>query len=97
MRASARETDVVARVGGDEFVILLADLDVQDAPQRAQIVVDRIAKVLSEPLAIDAVELRVKASIGVAIYPTNSRDAKGLLAFADAAMYAGKLKLARIA
>jgi diguanylate cyclase (GGDEF)-like protein/PAS domain S-box-containing protein len=97
MRASARETDVVARVGGDEFVILLADLDVQEAPQRAQTVVDRIAKVLSEPLAIDPVELRVKASIGVAIYPTNSRDAKGLLAFADAAMYAGKTTLARIA
>ena len=60
LRAGARETDVVARVGGDEFVILLADLDVQQAPQLAQTVVDRIAKTLSEPLAIDPVELRVE-------------------------------------
>jgi diguanylate cyclase (GGDEF)-like protein/PAS domain S-box-containing protein len=97
LRAGARETDVVARVGGDEFVILLADLDVQEAPQLAQTVVDRIADVLSEPLAIDPVELRVEASIGVAIYPTDSRDAKGLLAIADAAMYAGKPPLANTA
>ncbi len=97
LRASARETDVVARIGGDEFLILLADLDVQDAPVLAQTVVDRIAKVLSEPLAIDPVELRVQASIGVAIYPTDSRDAKGLLAIADAAMYAGKAPLAHTA
>lgn len=97
LRAGARETDVVARVGGDEFVILLADLDVQEAPRLAQTVVDRIAQVLSEPLAIDPVELRVEVSIGVAIYPTDSRDAKGLLAIADAAMYAGKTPLADIA
>jgi diguanylate cyclase (GGDEF)-like protein/PAS domain S-box-containing protein len=97
LRAGARGTDVVARVGGDEFVILLADLDVQEAPQLAQTVVDRIAQVLSEPLAIDPVELRVEVSIGVAIYPTDSRDAKGLLAIADAAMYAGKTPLAHTA
>ncbi len=97
LRAGARETDVVARVGGDEFVILLADLDLQQAPQLAQTVVDRIAHMLSEPLAIDPVELRVNASIGVAIYPTDSRDAEGLLAIADAAMYTGKAALARTA
>ena len=97
LRAGARETDIVARVGGDEFVILLADLDVQEAPRLAQTVVDRIATVLSEPLAIDPVELRVEASIGVAIYPTDSRDAKGLLAIADAAMYADKPPLANTA
>jgi diguanylate cyclase (GGDEF)-like protein/PAS domain S-box-containing protein len=97
LRAGARDTDVVARVGGDEFVILLADLDVQQAPQLAQTVVNRIAKLLAEPLAIDPVELRVDASIGVAIYPTDSCDAKGLLAIADAAMYAGKTALAHTA
>jgi diguanylate cyclase (GGDEF)-like protein/PAS domain S-box-containing protein len=97
LRAGARETDVVARVGGDEFVILLADLKVSEAAQVAQTVVDRIAHTLSEPLAIDPVELRVNASIGVAIYPTDSRDAAGLLAIADAAMYAGKSGLAQSA
>ena len=97
LRAGARKTDVVARVGGDEFVILLADLDVQEAPHLVQTVVDRIAHLLSEPLAIDPVELRVEVSIGRAIYPTDSRDAKGLLAIADAAMYLGKTPLAHTA
>jgi diguanylate cyclase (GGDEF)-like protein len=97
LRAGARETDVVARIGGDEFVILLADLDSQDSQARVQIVVDRLRGLLAETLAIGPVELKVKASIGVAVYPFDSRDAKGLLAVADAAMYAGKSTLVRIA
>ena len=52
---------------------------------------------LGEPIAIDTVELRAKACIGVAIYPTDSRDAKGLLAAADAAMYASKHTFTRVA
>jgi diguanylate cyclase (GGDEF)-like protein/PAS domain S-box-containing protein len=97
LRTGARETDVVARIGGDEFVILLADLDVQDAAERAQTVVERIGGLLAEPIAIGPVELKVETSVGVAIYPLDSRDAKGLLAVADAAMYAGKSPLVRIA
>jgi diguanylate cyclase (GGDEF)-like protein len=97
LRAGARETDVVARVGGDEFVILLADLDVQGAAERVQAVVDRIRGLLGETFAIGPVELKVDVSIGTAIYPLESRDGKGLLAVADAAMYAGKTALARTA
>jgi diguanylate cyclase (GGDEF)-like protein len=96
LRAGARDTDVVSRIGGDEFVILLADLDVQDAPELAETVAERIRGLLAEPLAINPVELKVEASIGVALYPLDSRDAKGLLAVADAAMYAGKNALTRI-
>ena len=69
LRAGARDTDVVARVGGDEFVILLADLDVQEAPALVQTVVDRIRERLSKPFEIDAVELRAAACFGIAIYP----------------------------
>ena len=97
LRAGARDTDVVARVGGDEFLIMLADLDVQDAPFFAATVIDRIRGLLDDPLPVDAVELRVEASIGLAIYPTDSREAEGLLAAADAAMYAGKNALTRVA
>jgi diguanylate cyclase (GGDEF)-like protein/PAS domain S-box-containing protein len=97
LRAGARETDVVARVGGDEFVILLADLDVQAATASVHTVVDRIRKLLGDTFAIGPVELKVEASIGTAIYPLDSRDAKGLLDVADAAMYAGKTALARTA
>jgi len=90
LRAGARETDVVARVGGDEFVILLADLDVEEAPALVQTVVDRISERLSTPFEIDAVELRIAACFGVAIYPGDSREPAGLLAASDAAMYASK-------
>ncbi len=97
LRAGARETDVVARVGGDEFLILLADLDVQEAPELAQAIADRVSSLLAEQLTIGAVELRAEASVGIAVYPLDSRDAKGLLAAADAAMYAGKSALTRVA
>jgi len=97
LRAGARDTDVVARVGGDEFLIMLADLDVQEAPEVAATVIDRIRDLLADPVPVDAVEIRVDASIGLAIYPTDSRDAEGLLAAADAAMYVGKHALTRVA
>jgi diguanylate cyclase (GGDEF)-like protein/PAS domain S-box-containing protein len=97
LRAGARDTDVVARVGGDEFLIMLADLDVQDAPMLAATVIERIRGQLADPLPVDAVELRIDLSIGLAIYPTDSRDADGLLAAADAAMYVGKHALTRVA
>ena len=97
LRAGARDTDVVARVGGDEFLILLADLDVQEAPELAATVIDRIRGLLADPIPVDAVEISVDACIGVAIYPTDSREADGLLAAADAAMYVGKHALRRVA
>ena len=97
VRAAARESDLVARVGGDEFVVLLTDLDPHQAPEAAAAVAGRIRALFQEPIAIDSVELRAKACIGVAIYPTDSRDAKGLLAAADAAMYASKHALTRVA
>jgi len=70
---------------------------VQDAGELAQTVIDRIRGVLGDPVPVGPVELSVEASIGVAIYPHDSRDAKGLLAAADAAMYAGKPPLTRVA
>jgi diguanylate cyclase (GGDEF)-like protein/PAS domain S-box-containing protein len=97
LRASARDTDVVARVGGDEFLIMLADLDVQAAPELAATVIERIRDLLSDPIPVDAVEVRIDASVGLAIYPTDSREAAGLLAAADAAMYVGKNALTRVA
>ena len=97
LRTGARDTDVVARYGGDEFVILLADLDVQQAAELAKTVVERVRGLLVDPLPVGPVEIRVDASIGIATYPLDSRDAKGLLAAADAAMYAGKSLLTRVA
>jgi diguanylate cyclase (GGDEF)-like protein/PAS domain S-box-containing protein len=97
LRTGARDTDVVARVGGDEFFVMLADLDVQAAPELAATVVERIRDLLAAPIPVDVVEINADACIGVAIYPTDSRDADGLVAAADAAMYARKRALARVA
>jgi diguanylate cyclase (GGDEF)-like protein/PAS domain S-box-containing protein len=97
LRHGARDTDVVARVGGDEFVILLADLPVQEAPVLVETVVNRIRQRLSTPFEIDAVELRATACFGIAIYPLDSRDATGLLAASDAAMYTSKTAVTRVA
>ncbi len=97
LRAAARDSDLVARVGGDEFVVVLSDLDVDEARSRAAAVTGRIRAVLGDPVQIDSVELHANACIGAAVYPTDSRDAKGLLAAADAAMYAGKSTITRVA
>ena len=97
LRAGARDTDVVARVGGDEFLILLADLDVQDAPELAATVIERIRALLADPIPVNAVEISVDACIGCAIFPLDSREADGLIAAADAAMYVGKHALTRVA
>jgi diguanylate cyclase (GGDEF)-like protein len=97
LRAGARDTDVVARVGGDEFLILLADLDVQEAPALAETVTRRVRELLADPLPVDAVEVRIDVCVGAAVYPTDSREAEGLLAAADAAMYVAKHALTRVA
>ena len=78
-------------------MILLADLDVQSAREQAATVVERLRGLLAEPYAIGPVELNAEASIGVALYPFDSRDARGLLAAADAQMYVGKPAVSRVA
>jgi len=97
LREGARETDVVARIGGDEFVVLVADLDLRGAPRLAETVVERIQLLLSAPISIGPVELRADASIGCAIYPHDARDEDGLLGAADVAMYRRKTATVRVA
>ena len=79
--------DVVARPGGDEFVILLSSLDEPAALQR---LTQRLFRSLAAPVAVRERELHVSASTGVALYPEHGRDAEALLAHADAAMYRAK-------
>jgi diguanylate cyclase (GGDEF)-like protein/PAS domain S-box-containing protein len=97
LRAGARDTDVVARIGGDEFVVVLADLDVQDAPDTVATVVERIEGLLASPISIGPVELRADASIGVAVYPLDAREQDDLLCAADASMYRRKRGAIRVA
>jgi len=79
-----RETDTVARIGGDEFVIILSSL-----PEIA--IAERVARNLigqvSRPLRVERAEIEVSASIGIALYPEHGHSAEELIHSADRAMY----------
>ena len=77
----------IARMGGDEFVVLLTDC--QDADQ-VRDVAERILGLVSEPFSLDEYEQYVSASIGVAVYPEDGRDDQTLIKNADIAMYRAK-------
>ncbi|MGZ5149184.1 MAG: putative bifunctional diguanylate cyclase/phosphodiesterase [Burkholderiales bacterium] len=76
----------VARPGGDEFTVLLSVEQTEDAAKVAR----RILEALSEPFVVDAAEIVVSASIGIAVYPLDGSDAESLLKNADAAMHHAK-------
>ena len=86
LKECARSGDVVSRVGGDEFLVLIANAGTQDAvAQRAQTIVDA----LSQPFDIEDRQVGIGCSIGIAFYPDNGQHAK-IVSRADAAMYAAK-------
>lgn len=89
IRASARETDIVARFGGDEFAILLPETGVEGAHSVARRLRERLQRFTF--LAGVAPASRITASIGVATLPDAADTAEGLLQAADAAMYRVKL------
>ena len=87
MKQVLREGDTLARIGGDEFVALLVDLDqaLECAP-----VLARLLQAAAAPVTVGAAELQVSASIGVTLYPNDGADADLLLRHADQAMYLAK-------
>jgi diguanylate cyclase (GGDEF)-like protein/PAS domain S-box-containing protein len=82
-----REGDTVSREGGDEFVIVLPDLE---KPEAAQIVANKILAELAKPIEISGQEVTVTASIGISHYPNDATDVHHLLKHADSAMYQAK-------
>ncbi len=85
--ADVRSSDTVCRQGGDEFVILLADIEhAKDAAISAQ----KILATLTVPHRINQLELVVSVSIGISIYPDDGADAETLIKSADTAMYHAK-------
>jgi len=79
-----RSSDTVARFGGDEFVVLTAQLE---SRQAADHLGEKIRAVLREPFHLEGVEVAVDASFGIALYPDDGADETTLLQRADAAMY----------
>jgi diguanylate cyclase (GGDEF)-like protein len=90
LRAATRDTDVVARQGGDEFLILVADLDVDHADQVIRSVAGRLHGALRDPFELRGVEFHARGSIGISVYPRDAHDVETLLKNADVAMYRAK-------
>ena len=87
LRECVRRSDVIARIGGDEFVILLRE--VSDQSQVARIA-QKILTAVVKPLAIHGHECRITGSIGISMFPTDALDEETLIKNADAAMYVAK-------
>jgi diguanylate cyclase (GGDEF)-like protein/PAS domain S-box-containing protein len=85
--ASVRGADTVSRQGGDEFVVLLPDLQ---QPEDAAVMAGRILRDVAEPHLVDQHELHVTTSIGVSVFPDDGADAEALIKNADTAMYQAK-------
>jgi diguanylate cyclase (GGDEF)-like protein len=92
-----RETDVLARQGGDEFLVMIPDLqpeegfdDAGGALRVAEAMAERIHAVMRTPFQLGEREVNTSASIGISIFPTDAPDARALLKNSDAAMYDSK-------
>ena len=79
-----RRSDIVARMGGDEFTIIIRNIEDKKI---AENLVKKIHKVLQDVMNIDSIECKVNSSIGIAIYPDSGKDSETLLKNADSAMY----------
>jgi len=87
MNAALRDGDTLARIGGDEFVAVLADLD---RPENTELVLSRLLLAAADPVTVGQAVLRISASIGVTIYPHDGSDPDQLIRHADQAMYLAK-------
>ncbi len=89
LRGVLRDGDVLARQGGDEFLILIPDLS-DDAVRSAEMVGAKVLGSLHEPFVVGTAEVRTGASIGISLFPADATDTEALLRHADAAMYQAK-------
>lgn len=84
---SIRQSDTAVRLGGDEFVLLIEDLK---SPEDYETVVKKVLERIIAPCVIDTHRLKITASMGISIYPTDGSDMENLMKNADLAMYFAK-------
>ncbi len=87
LKGLLRLEDTVARVGGDEFVILLSNLTNE---LQAISMAEKVVKVLTDPFQVEGQSLNIGVSVGVSLYPEHDVNEKNLIKYADSAMYAAK-------
>ena len=87
LKKCIRMSDTVARVGGDEFVIMIAPIN---HPGDVRPVAEKIIRAIERPIIADEITLRVSASLGIAVYPRTSKIFDHVVRSADAAMYRAK-------
>ncbi len=84
MASAVRASDTVSRHGGDEFLVLLAEVA---QASDAQAIAEKMLAALAEPFVVQSRKLQLTASIGIALFPDDGADAATLVGHADAAMY----------
>ncbi len=87
LRTCVRDTDLVARMGGDEFAITLVDIG---NPSQITRIVQNVLEVLAKPFFIESREIIISASIGISLFPESGSDLKTLAKTADTAMHQAK-------
>lgn len=87
LRHNTREADTVARMGGDEFIVILGRINVAED---AAIVAQKLIRSLSVPMDIEGNTCRIGCSIGISVYPDDGEDQENLIKQADYAMYLAK-------
>ena len=87
LESRKREGDTIARLGGDEFVLIVSELRHKED---AAVVAEQLIEILKSPIQIDAHDLHVSASIGIAIFPDHGNRGASLLKSADMALYRAK-------
>jgi diguanylate cyclase (GGDEF)-like protein/PAS domain S-box-containing protein len=87
LASAVRQSDLVARFGGDEFVVLIEE---HRGPEEVMIVAQKILAYLERPLLLEWREVKISGSVGISSYPDDGTDVETLMKNADAAMYQAK-------